>query len=713
MATNFLYDKAGKIKIQGLNSPLFLVGLLVKIICAALFASNYLTDLFAPFVNYYVESFFQNPYDFFVKNNQPDAFPYPPVMLWILSIPRIILSPFFTGDYNQVSHLSIFVYRIPVLLADIGILIILLRWLRKYSRQVLILYWLSPVLFYINYIHGQLDVIPIACLFISAYFLMKEKFWFSAIVLGIAISSKTNIFLILPFFFVYYLKNKNITLPRVIAYCLTTIAIFVICNLPFIFNKNFIFMVFQNTKQVKVFDFYYHFSDQVLFYFTPAAYLTLFIRSLDFKSYNKDIFIMFLGFSFGILTIFIPPMQGWYYWIIPFFIFFYIKQKEAPIFSFYLLNILYFLYFLLMPQSDYLQVFQVFSDSFKQAPNLYQILYSQGFAPDKFVSIIFTLLQTTLLLNCLWVYQRGVKNNVQYKIKYQPYLIGVGGDSGAGKTSFSGSIQHIFGEQNISIIRGDDMHKWERGNEHWQTYTHLNPKANHLHTDMQMALDLKQGKKIERRHYDHSNGQFTLPHTIKSNKVILFEGLHPFYLDNMRNIYDLKVFISPDEELRLHWKICRDTKKRGYSKEKILNQIKQREEDSQKYIQSQEKHADVVISLCPKNKIENLGDENEQIELYLKIKFENNINIDPLLECLFPVDTLEIEHYYKDDHQFVTFSGNINQETIGQIAFELIDDLEDFILTIPLWQKDYDGLLQVFTLYYVFYKMKLEHNKIS
>lgn len=707
MAT-FLYNQAGKPKIQGLNSPLFLIGLLVKIIFAALFASNYLVDLFAPFVNYYVGSFFENPYDFFVKNQQPDAFPYPPVMLWILSIPRIIFSPFFTGDYQQASHLSIFVYRIPVLLADIGICIVLLRWLRKHTKQVLWLYWLSPVLFYINYIHGQLDVIPIAILCSSAYFLMKEKLWISAIILGIAISTKTHIVLVIPFFFVYYLKVKNSSLKQAIAYSLLTIAVFIVCNLPFIFNENFILMVFQNTKQIKVFNFYYHFSDQVLFYFTPAAYLALFIRSLDFKSYNKDIFIMFLGFSFGILTIFIPPMQGWYYWIIPFFIYFYIKQKNISIFSFYLLNALYFLYFLIVPHSDYLQVFQLFSEEFKTLPNLYQILVNKGLPANQIVSIVFTLLQTTLLLNCLWIYQRGVKGNIQYKIKYQPYLIGVGGDSGAGKTSFSSSIQGVFGEKNISIIRGDDMHKWERGNQQWQKYTHLNPKANHLHVDMQQAIDLKQGKSIERRHYDHSNGQFTLPHTINSNKVIIFEGLHPFYLDNMRNIYDLKIFISPDENLRLHWKICRDTKKRGYSKEKILNQIKQREDDSQKYIQFQEKYADIVISLCPKEEIKNLGDEQEVIDLYLKIKFENNINVDPLLDYLYPLDTLEIEHYYKDNHQFITFTGNINQATIGHIAFELIDDLEDFILTTPIWQDHYDGLSQLFTLYYVFYKMKLD-----
>ena len=126
--------------------------------------------------------------------------------------------------------------------------------------------------------------------------------------------------------------------------------------------------------------------------------------------------------------------------------------------------------------------------------------------------------------------------------------------------------------------------------------THLNPSSNHIHREIEFLKFLKNGISIKRRSYDHNSGKFTLPSKIKSKRIVIYEGLHPFYLSEMKNSFDISFFIKPDEELRKEWKINRDTTKRGYSKEKILKQLKEREHDSLRYIQSQAKLADVIIS---------------------------------------------------------------------------------------------------------------------
>ena len=56
---------------------------------------------------------------------------------------------------------------------------------------------------------------------------------------------------------------------------------------------------------------------------------------------------------------------------------------------------------------------------------------------------------------------------------------------------------------------------------------------------------------------------------------------------------DFKIYIDTDESLRRHWKILRDTKKRGYSTQKILEQIEARMVDAVKYIYPQK-----VTKLC-------------------------------------------------------------------------------------------------------------------
>ncbi len=175
-----------------------------------------------------------------------------------------------------------------------------------------------------------------------------------------------------------------------------------------------------------------------------------------------------------------------------------------------------------------------------------------------------------------------------------------GGDSGAGKTTISESLSNIFTSMNSLVIRGDDMHKWQRGHKKWEEFTHLNPKANLLHEEIAMLNNLKMGKKILRKAYDHNKGTFTNALSIIPKNLIIFEGLHPFYLSRQRQLYDLKIFIKPDQDLSNHWKIIRDIDKRGYTKEKVLKNLQDREEDSKNFIESQAKYADILISPEPR-----------------------------------------------------------------------------------------------------------------
>lgn len=693
---------------QFFSSPLFLAVLGLKIVSSFLFASNYLTHLFSRFVNYYVISGFQNPYQFFYQLNELTVFPYPKIMLWIMAFPRWIFSYFFSADYNVVSNFHIFIYRLPLLAADIVIFLILIHWLKSKKDKILKYYWCSPILFYINYIHGQLDVLPIMLLFVFLYLLFKEKFYSAFIFLGLAIAAKTSIIIVIPFVIVYLVLKKKEPV-QILSLSLLPFAFFTIININYLFSSGFIEMVLQNKEQIKIFDFNYRFGDGFVLYFVPLAYLALFIRSLTYKTFNRDIFLMFLGFSFGILTLFIPPMQGWYYWIIPFFIYFYISQDKSPRFMFILLNIFYFSYFLTTRNADFFEVFQLISKDVAVMPNAYYFLTGRGLNIDQLVNIIFTLLQATLLLNILWIYRKGIESNIQHKIKYQPYLIGLAGDSGSGKTTVAGLLRDVFKEKNVALLGGDDMHKWERGHEMWNELTHLNPKANKLHEELKNILNLKKGEVIERHHYDHYSGKFTLPKKFESKKIIILEGLHSLFLNQMRNVLDLKIFINPDEQLRLHWKVLRDMKERGYNKEKILGQIKKRKNDSRQYIQAQEQHADICISLKSQYLIKKIGNKDEIFDTHLEFKCINDINFEPLLDQLATMEKLNINHLFHDKHQLIQARGGISAEAINKMASYFIPDLQEIIVEEPNWQNSHNGLIQLFICYYIFEKMKMEN----
>lgn len=697
-----LYDRHGNSKIPLGKSRLFWAGVVIKITLSVCFASAYMRELFAPFCNYYIGSGFSDPYTHFMELGKGIEFPYPPFMLWVMSVPRVILWPIFPGSAEAFTIADSIIYRIPLLLADLGILLVLVRWLRTYTREVLVWYWLSPVLMYINYFHGQLDIIPIAFMVISLYFLFKGKWLYSFLFIGFAIGCKTNISLVLPFYMVYLFRTPHVTLKTGIATVMTLAITVLLINLPYLNSQGFISMVYDNPVQRQVFDLYYQFNTNLKIYFIPAVYFILVLYYLSFRFVNRDQLILFLAFTFLAFTLMIAPMQGWYYWIMPLLVYFVVKQGRREKLVFAILSVLYFVYFGLVPASDYLSSFNF---SVTTYPGSFD---RQGaYGDNKLLNITFTLLQTSLFLLGCMVFRKGISSNIQAKFLSQPYMIGIGGDSAAGKSTLTNALAEIFEPQNTTVIRGDDMHKWERGNENWNQYTHLDPKANNLHEDMAQAIKLKTGKGIKRSFYDHSTGKFTLPKFIKPNKLIVFEGLHSFYLRNHTSIYDLKIFMEPNEDLRMWWKVRRDVEKRGYEAGHVLEQLKKREGDSLRYIKSQSEQADIIAGFFSVNDI-NPIDQLVEPELGIKILVPNDLFLDPLVKRLSGIESLKMEHLYKEDKQELIFIGSIDKEKLDNIAHYLIPELEEVGVYNSQWKDNYEGLLQLVTVYIIFSKLRLE-----
>ena len=681
---------------------LFYGGLLLKIILSCFFASKVLTHLFIPFVDYFVTSGFQNPYQRFLGVGDIAHFPYPALMLYLLALPKFLLGWLFPDS----GAWQLFLIRLPLLIADFAIFFILRGWFQnKFPIRLLIFYWLSPVLIYISYIHGQLDAIPIALLFGSLFYLFRNQTLYAAIFLGLALATKTNMLLVYPFFLLFLISRGQTLFQLIIFFALAAFA-FIIVNFLYLFDDAFLHMVFLNQTQFRLFDAFLPLNNLVI-YLIPASLLVLFVRGALLRHYNRDIFIMFLGFTFSIILLFITPTQGWYFWLIPFLVYFYIKKSGRASLVFFCLSFFYLLYFMITAdtQFDLLQPIGNGADNF-----FYYHLQKFNIDTEIVVNLVFTALQTTLLVNCFMIYRTGLESYSQYKITVSPFLIGIGGNSGTGKSTISNALLRILTPQNTVIIRGDDMHKWQRGHEKWQDFTHLDPKANHLHSEIDSLKKLKAGRKVYRRHYDHDTGQFTQEKLLKAKNIIIFEGLHSFYLSMQNHLYDLKIFMKPSLELMQHWKIIRDKNERGHSKEKTLQQLRSREKDSKKYIETQIKNADIVIEIFPTGKIKNIGDDKQNITIYYQIKLSNLIYIEPLLEALESISSLTLTHEYEEDgFQTIILKGTASTEQVQMIAQEQIVALEDIGVDNPIWQEGLLGTVLLILVYSIFQKAENEN----
>ena len=181
----------------------------------------------------------------------------------------------------------------------------------------------------------------------------------------------------------------------------------------------------------------------------------------------------------------------------------------------------------------------------------------------------------------------------------RPIILGIVGDSAAGKTTLSQGIAQILGPERVSVLCTDDYHRYNRQQRMELGLTPLNPACNYLDVMAQHLRLLRAGEPILKPQYDHKRGDFGPPQYIVPKPFLVVEGLLDMYWQEMRSAYSVRVFLNPPEELRLRWKIRRDTTQRGYSEEEVLRGLEIREPDSEAYIRPQRQYADVVVSFYP------------------------------------------------------------------------------------------------------------------
>ena len=181
----------------------------------------------------------------------------------------------------------------------------------------------------------------------------------------------------------------------------------------------------------------------------------------------------------------------------------------------------------------------------------------------------------------------------------RPIILGIVGDSAAGKTTLTKGIAQILGEENVTTICTDDFHKYDRQQRKERSISALHPDCNYLDIIQQHLSLLRTGQSILKPIYNHSTGRFDPPEYIVPQRFVIVEGLLGYSTQGMRNSYDVKVYLAPPEHLRTSWKVRRDTLKRGYTPEQVMEQLRERESDSEAFIRPQRQWADVVVSFYP------------------------------------------------------------------------------------------------------------------
>ena len=201
---------------------------------------------------------------------------------------------------------------------------------------------------------------------------------------------------------------------------------------------------------------------------------------------------------------------------------------------------------------------------------------------------------------------------------HRPIMLAIAGDSGTGKTTLTAGLVEALGRDRITSVAADDYHAYDRVERKELPFTPLHPDCNYMDIMEQHFQHLSMGHPILKPIYDHDTGELVRPEYIQPNEFVIVEGLLPLHTKKSRATFDITVYLDPPEDIRIAWKLRRDTKKRGYTEEQVRKELEKREPESTEFIRPQRARADIVVRFSP---IEERGETaDDPLSAYLLLR---------------------------------------------------------------------------------------------
>ena len=180
-----------------------------------------------------------------------------------------------------------------------------------------------------------------------------------------------------------------------------------------------------------------------------------------------------------------------------------------------------------------------------------------------------------------------------------PLVIGIAGGSGSGKTTVSHAILERVGRERIAYLPHDayyiDLSHLPPEKRQEVNFDHPNSLESGLMTEH--IQQLKRWETIRLPVYDFKNHVRTNEYrTITPHGVILVEGILIFGEKSLRDLFDVKIFVDTDNDLRFIRRLKRDITERGRSTESVINQYLNTVRPMHlEFVEPSKRYADVII----------------------------------------------------------------------------------------------------------------------
>ncbi|MFK7873888.1 MAG: uridine kinase [Oligoflexales bacterium] len=182
------------------------------------------------------------------------------------------------------------------------------------------------------------------------------------------------------------------------------------------------------------------------------------------------------------------------------------------------------------------------------------------------------------------------------------FLIALAGGSGSGKTTLASSLHDYSSDINMLSMDHyyNDLSHWTAEQKENHNFDH--PASIDFPLFISDLNNLKNNKTIQRPSYNFTNHHREQSVEMRPSKVLIVDGLFSLYHPETLGLYDLKIYIDTDDDLRLNRRIRRDIKERSRSLESILDQYEKSVHPMyHSYVKPTRIHADFQMSLNTRN----------------------------------------------------------------------------------------------------------------
>ena len=178
-------------------------------------------------------------------------------------------------------------------------------------------------------------------------------------------------------------------------------------------------------------------------------------------------------------------------------------------------------------------------------------------------------------------------------------VIGIAGGSGSGKTTVAQEILQRVGPDRIAFLQHDSYYKDLSGLPPTQRAEVNFDHPNSLETDLliENIACLRDGEAVQVPIYDFSTHSRTgRTFTVQPRRVILVEGILIFTEAALREMFDVKIFVDTDSDIRFIRRLERDLRERGRTTESVIKQYQSTVRPMHlEFVEPSKRYADVII----------------------------------------------------------------------------------------------------------------------